>query len=100
MGGTREPTADELNGVKQDTVEWDLYAYRSTYAVVEERRAYNANGQVEYIGEAVPGSEDGEEVWRIHKRTYVNNRLTKISWADYNAKFDKEWDERTTYDYR
>lgn len=66
----------------------------------EERRAYNSSGQVEYIGEATPGSEDSVAVWRIHKRVYSSNRLTKISWADYDAEFDKIWDDRATYNYR
>jgi len=66
----------------------------------EERRAYNADGQVEYIGEANVGSEETDAKWRIQKRTYVNNRLTKISWADYNDLFDKVWNDRAAYSYR
>ncbi len=71
-----------------------------TDVVYEDRRSYNSDNQVEYIGEALPGSEDSSSVWRIHKRTYVSRRLTKISWSDYNANFDKIWNDRTSYDYR
>ncbi len=66
----------------------------------EERRAYNNSGQVEFIGESNPGGNNSKPVWRIHKRTYVSNRLTKIAWANFNAKFNKIWNNRTTYNYR
>lgn len=68
--------------------------------IYEERRSYNSDNQVEYIGEAEPGSEDTRPVWRIHKRTYSNKRLTKISWAGYNEKFNKIWNNRSSYNYR
>lgn len=86
----KEPiTSDNPLSVTQDNTQ-----------IFEERRSYNGNGQVEYIGEAVPGSKDAKPVWRIHKRTYEANRLTKIAWANFNAGYDKIWDDRTTYDYR
>lgn len=64
-----------------------------------ERRAYNANGQVEYIGEAAPGTAEATAEWRIQKRTYVNNRLTKIEWCDGNANMDNTWTNYDTHSY-
>ncbi len=73
--------------------------YDSTQ-IFEERRFYNGNGQVEFICEAVPGTRESEDGWRIQKRFYTNNRLTKLSWANFNAKFDKICNNRNTYGYR
>ena len=67
---------------------------------IEERRSYNSDNQVEFIGEAKPGNEDSRTGWRIHKRSYVDRRHTKVSWANFNANFDKIWTDRTSYDYR
>ena len=68
--------------------------------IFEERRDYNGSGQVEFIGEAVPGTQDGAEGWRIHRRTYESNRLIKIAWANFNADFNKKYSDRESYDYR
>jgi len=68
--------------------------------IFEERRAYNSDGQVEYIGEAKAGTQESVQGWRIQKRTYVSNRLTKIAWSNYDAKFNKIWNSRISYNYR
>jgi len=52
-----------------------------------------------YIGEALPGTDTGDLLWRIQKRTYTDNKLVAIKWADGSAEFVKEWDERATYTY-
>ncbi len=87
-------------GKKPITLDNPLPVTQGNTQIFEERRANNASGQVEYIGEAIPGSQNGSPNWRIHKRTYSSNRLTKIAWAKYNAKFDKIWNDRITYNYR
>jgi len=87
-------------GHKPITSDNPLPVTQNNTLIFEERRSYNADGQVEYIGEAESGSEDNKPVWRIHKRTYANNRLTKIAWSNYNAKFNKIWSSRTSYNYR
>lgn len=61
---------------------------------------YTANGQIEYVGEAEPGSSTGSTVWRIKKLAYDGGGFqTSITWASGNRNFDKEWDERATYVY-
>ena len=52
-----------------------------------------------YIGEAQPGTATSVTRWRIQKRDYTGRRLTSITWASGSGNFDKEWDERTSYDY-
>ena len=87
-------------GKKPITPENPLSVTIDDTELFEERRAYNSSGQLEFIGESAPGGENSKTVWRIHKRTYVSNRLTKIAWANFNAKFNKIWNNRTTYSYR
>ena len=66
----------------------------------QTRTTYTANGFEEYFGEAAPGALTSEEKWRISKRTYdSDDRETSLTWANKSAKFDKVWDNRTTYDY-
>lgn len=55
---------------------------------------------VEYIGEAAPGTATSEVKWRIQKITYNAMGLPlTIKWANGSADFDKEFDERTSYAY-
>lgn len=57
-----------------------------------------ASGTVTYIGQAEPGTLPGAATWRI-KRITVAGSLTSIEWAEGVGDFDKEWDERATYNY-
>ena len=68
----------------------------------EERRSYDGSNRVEFIGEADPGTKDAATGWRIHKRSYdgSSSRVTKQSWAGFNSKFDKIWNDRSSYNYR
>ena len=62
----------------------------------------NSSGQPTYIGEAAPGTATSATSWRIRKMEYddgVNMPPTGITWAEGDAEFDKEWDERTNYNY-
>ena len=52
-----------------------------------------------YVGEATPGSLTSSAVWRIQKRTYTSNKLTKIEWAEGDARFKKIWDDRASLSY-
>lgn len=64
------------------------------------KMAYNASLQLEYIGEAEPGSGAGSLLWRIKKITYDGSGLqTDVQWAEGTRSFDKEWDERENYAY-
>ena len=63
------------------------------------RQSYDSNGRLEYYGEAAPGSLTTDSVWRISKRIYNGNKLIGLVWANGDNNFDKEWDEKTSYDY-
>ena len=52
-----------------------------------------------YIGESVPGTSPATARWRIQMHTYTGTTLTIIAWANGSKKFDKVWDDRTTYTY-
>lgn len=51
-----------------------------------------------YIGEAHPAALVSEEKWRIFK-LIVSGSITSIYFASGSDKFDKEWDERSSYSY-
>ena len=53
-----------------------------------------------YFGEAVPGSNTSDQVWRI--RLISNNSssgVVTVLWADGNNNFDNIWDNRKLYVY-
>lgn len=51
-----------------------------------------------YIGKATVGSSPSSPVWQIQKMT-KSGTVTNILWANGDTKFDKVWDNRTTYSY-
>jgi hypothetical protein len=55
------------------------------------------NTNLEYIGEASPGTLSSAALWRI-KRIDNSNGIT-IQWADGNASFDNVWDNRESLSY-
>ena len=52
-----------------------------------------------YIGEASPGGQANNAVWRIKRVGEYANNLTEILWANDTDAFDKVWDDRITYTY-
>ncbi len=52
-----------------------------------------------YIGEANPGSEFSESVWRIKYITIMNDGDVSIVWADGDDLFDNVWNNRESYIY-
>ena len=72
-----------------------------TPVVANVRRfAYDASGNLEYEGWAVPGSATSDGVWCIRKHTYdASNRVTLSQYADGNTAFDNVWDDRATLTY-
>lgn len=52
-----------------------------------------------YIGEATPGGQAANSVWRIKRVGEYANNLTEILWANDSDAFDKVWDDRITYTY-
>jgi hypothetical protein len=52
-----------------------------------------------YAGFALPGTLTSATGWAIRKMTAVGDNITATDWASGNTKFDKVWDNRTTYTY-
>ena len=75
---------DEFNETKYTTITTD-----------------DANGDIEYVGWAVPGSgsSTGSSIWRIAKVTYTAGGNPIAKWADGVSTFTKEFDEKATYTY-
>lgn len=64
------------------------------------RAAYDANSNLQYYGEAMPGSATSAAVWRIKKLTYdSSNNLLSILWADGDDQMDNIWDNYASLTY-
>ena len=59
----------------------------------------DASSQLEYFGEAPPGSATSDAVWRIKKLTYTSGGNPSWTYADNTDRFIKVWDSRATYTY-
>lgn len=66
----------------------------STYAV----RVDQTDANTVYRGEAVAGSAEGSNSWRIQKVVVSGDDVT-ITWADGNSNFDNSWTNRLSYTY-
>ena len=73
-----------------------LYALVDKYTMLVE---YDASDNPKYIGEATPGTAQGDLAWRIRKVTYTGGNPTGIKWAGGTTEFNKVWDDRGDYDY-
>lgn len=49
---------------------------------------YDEGATYTYVGEATPGADEGDAVWRIKRITNASNT---ILWADGNSAFDNIW---------
>ena len=58
----------------------------------------DAGSGVTYVGEAVPGTADGDAAWRIKKLTEATGDLTLL-WADGDEDFDNVWTDRASLSY-
>lgn len=61
--------------------------------------APNAQGNMEYSGEAAPGTADSDPKWRITKTIYGLDGSLKVRFANSSIKFDCVWDDRENYVY-
>lgn len=52
--------------------------------------AYDAEGHVQYVGYASPGSANSDAVWQIQRLTWVNGKLTMVRFAG-GAEFNQSW---------
>jgi len=66
---------------------------------VKYTRLIDKDGTVTYIGEADPGSAEGDPVWRISRLDETNDPDVQIEWANGNTAFDKIWTSRAGYTY-
>jgi len=62
---------------------------------------YDANGNVEYIGKAEPGTATDEKGWFIKKIIYdANGNVAATLSANGTSSFDKIWDAKEAYLYK
>ena len=52
-----------------------------------------------YVGEAVPGTDKSDAIWRIKRILEFADGDLEILWANGTADFDKTWNDRATYTY-
>lgn len=69
---------------------------------LERRFAYDANDNAEYQGYANPGTAANAVGWFIIKNTWAAGtvsgfNMTRARVASDEVKFDKVWDDRSTY---
>jgi YD repeat-containing protein len=63
-------------------------------------KSYDADGHLEYFGFASPGIGTSQPGWHIFRYEYNDSGLeTRRLFAGGNTRFDKIWDNRTSYDY-
>jgi hypothetical protein len=63
-----------------------------------EKRYDDAGGGVSYLGEADPGSDPSDPVWRIQRIVDSGGDLT-VEFADGDALFNNVWDDRASLTY-
>lgn len=65
-----------------------------------EQIEYNASNQPIYQGVCKPTTGGtAKPLWAIKKFIYDGNNVIAIRWANGNQTEDKEWDQRSSYDY-
>ena len=69
-------------------------------AELSVRVAYNAGGDVEYIGKAEAGSSTSSATWQISRLFYdgSGNFEAKL-WCDGDFNYDNVWDDRASLTY-
>jgi len=65
--------------------------------------SYGEGDEPEYFGEAMPGTLDSDDAWRIYRYEYVtiegDLELASVRFAEGTTDFDKVWDDREDYEY-
>lgn len=62
--------------------------------------AFDASGNLQYVGNAIAGSATSASLWKIQKLTYdASGNLTDRQWADAVTTYTKVWDARSSYTY-
>jgi len=65
---------------------------------VQYNRLIDVDGVYTYVGEAQPGTGEGEAKWRIKRIEEIGDDFN-ILWADGDANFNNIWTDRTTFTY-
>lgn len=66
---------------------------------VQYDRLVDEDGSFTYIGEAEPGTDRTQALWRIKRIEEFADGDIDILWANGTAAFDKIWNERALYTY-
>ncbi len=61
--------------------------------------AYDADGNLEFLGIAKIGSATSDAKWQIRKLTWTSNNLVTIEWTDGDFEFNNVWDDRVSLVY-
>lgn len=69
---------------------------------IYDQRADVVSDAVVYRGEAAPGSDESQPVWRVRKVniTYEPQLATQVQWANGSDGFNHTWADRLTYNYQ
>lgn len=68
--------------------------------IYTERYAYNAVGNVEFVGKAIPETAEAAAQWLIFKIIYDGQgRVIGKTYVDGLATFKKSWSARESYSY-
>ena len=65
---------------------------------VQYNRLIDVDGVYTYVGEAQPGTGEGEAKWRIKRIEEIGDDFN-ILWADGDANLNNIWTDRTTFTY-
>ena len=76
-----------------------LSVYNLERPLTQKLAYLSGTSQVEYVGDAPPGTPTSSPKWRIKKLVYSGTNTTDILWAKGNAEFTKTWDDRESYNY-
>jgi len=63
------------------------------------RMSYDANGNLEYVGNALAGAAENSPVWRIKKLLYTGGTLTSVLYPEGSDAFKFQWSVRTSLAY-
>jgi hypothetical protein len=61
--------------------------------------AYTVGGDLEYVGQADPGTSQASALWRIKKLVYSSGNVAQVLLADGNDSFDNVWNDRASLSY-
>jgi hypothetical protein len=59
----------------------------------------DGSGNVEYVGDSLPGIATNVTGWRIFKMSYTGTDLDSLKYADGVSTFTKIWTNKATYTY-